>query len=133
MAPAETTPYEREHYCAYLVDQAKACLRESETSYGDTAREAKMPVVMPGGDPKIKWVIEQAWLRDSANRVKSDIMRMWRAEGFYKFALKADPTFVIRDTETDYLQELNKIALRRQHLYAELTERLRFQDFRLRQ
>ena len=64
--------------------------------------------------------------------LKSDIIRLWRAEGFYRMALKADPTLVVREQYEDYQQELNRIGLRRRNLYSELAERSRFQNFRLR-
>jgi len=127
---AEPTPYERESYSQYCIRMATEALCTSEVNYGDTARESLQPV-MPGGDAKLRGVVEQAWLRDTANRVKSDICRMWRAEGFYRMALRADPTLPLRYTTKDLNQELTKIGLRRQHLYAELAERSRFQDFHL--
>jgi hypothetical protein len=59
--------------------------------------------------------------------VKSDIIRLWRAEGFYRMAMKADPMLPLMYNGKDINQELNKISVRRQALFAEWTERARFQ------
>jgi hypothetical protein len=126
---AEPTPYEREAYGAYMIRMATETVCTSESNYGDTGREP-MPTIMPNGDANIRGVVEQVWLRDTADRVKSDVMRLWRAEGFFSMALKGDPGLAIRSPK-DLKQEINKIRLRRQTLYGELSERLRFQDFNI--
>ncbi len=128
LAQVEVTPYEREAYTNYCLRLAVECLGASEGNYADTARE-NLPAIMPGGDGKLRGTIEQVWIRDSLDRVRSDINRLWRAEGFYRLAMRADPALAIRYTGKDLTQELNKITLRRQHLYSEMAERARFKDF----
>ena len=126
----EPTSYEKEQYSGYFTRIAIETLGASETSYGDTPREQMPPVLGSGGDRtevNLDGTIKQVWLRDSADRAKSDIIRLWRAEGFYRLSLKADPSLMIRSTK-DLNQELIKIKIRRQNLYGELSERLRFKD-----
>ena len=127
----EPSGYERDAYTAYFTKMAAEALGSSETNYGDTAREG-MPTTIGGNDrteTNMDGTIKQVWLRDSADRAKSDIIRLWRAEGFYRLSLKADPGLMIRSTR-DLNQELIKIKIRRQNLYGELSERLRFKDFK---
>lgn len=129
MSYPDPTVYEREAFSSYCLKLGAEALCMSEGNYGDTARES-LPTVMPGGDGAIRRAVEQTWLRDSADRVKSDIFRLWRVEGFYRMALKSDPGLPLRYNAKDLSQELNKINIRRQSLYSELAERCRFQDFR---
>jgi hypothetical protein len=126
---AEPTLYEREAYAAYMLRMGTETLITSESNYGDTGRES-MPTIMPDGDKNLRGVVEQVWLRDTSDRVKSDITRLWRAEGFFRMALKGDPTLSFRSPK-DLNQELNKIGIRRRMLYGELSERLRFQNFNI--
>lgn len=127
----EPTPYERDAYSAYCQKLATESLSISDVNYGDTARETTLPFVQTATRTSFNMVevMEQVWLKDSADRVKSDILRLWRAEGFYRLALKADPALMIRSTK-DLTQELIKIDLRRQNLYGELSERIRSKDFK---
>jgi hypothetical protein len=128
---SEPTSYEKDAYSAYFTRMAQETLGSSESSYGDTSRE-NMPTAIGGNsrtETNMDETIKQVWLRDSADRAKSDIIRLWRAEGFYRLSLKADPSLMIRSPK-DLNQELIKIKVRRQNLYGELSERMRFKDYK---
>jgi hypothetical protein len=121
MAYAAPSAYEASAYAAQLVKLAESSLKESEGGYGGTYREAP-PVFAPRDHAKMRPMTEQAWLRDSINRIKSDIMRITRAQGYYYLATKADPELVLR-SNTFITQEITKIAVRRQNLQSEMLER----------
>ena len=127
----EPTSYEKEAYSGYFTRMAMETMGSSENSYGDTSRE-NMPTTIGGNsrtETNMDETIKQVWLRDSADRTKSDIIRLWRAEGFYRLSLKADPGLMIRSPK-DLNQEMIKIKIRRQNLYGELSERMRFKDYK---
>jgi hypothetical protein len=118
---AEPTPFERDTYTNMLLTRANECLYANETTYGDTSRDV-VPTYFARTEAKLRPMLEQVWLRDSANKCKSDIVRLTRAEGYMQAAIHADPTLVLRSTK-DYLQEINKIHIRRSDLYGEFSER----------
>ncbi len=130
----EPTPYERDAYTAYFMKQANECLSHSETSYGDTPREENIPAFF-GGETKdrteynLREVVEQLWIRDSADRVKSDFYRLTRAEGFFRLALKSDPANLVKSAQ-DLNQELIRLGIRRKSLEGAFAERMRFKDFK---
>jgi hypothetical protein len=121
LAVNEPSPYERDTYTSQLLGKAYDCLFANESSYGDTPREVPPPFY-PRGNANLRPMTEQIWVRDSIDKVKSDLMRMLRAEGFITSAMNADPLLVIRSTK-DYQQELTKIRGRVRHLWGELSER----------
>ncbi|HYG75655.1 MAG TPA: zinc finger-like domain-containing protein [Planctomycetota bacterium] len=117
----DPTTYEREIFSAQMVKLAEETTYRSEGSYGDTYRE-QPPTQIPRIEQKMRPMTEQIWLRDSANKVKSDIMRLTRAEAYYQLAMKADPLLVLRPGK--YLQqELTRLKVRKHNLHGELAER----------
>lgn len=118
---ADPTPYERDTYTNMLLTRANECLYANECTYGDTSRDV-VPTYFARTEAKLRPMLEQVWLRDSADKCKSDIVRLTRAEGYMQAAIHADPTLVLRSTK-DYLQEINKIHIRRSNLYGEFSER----------
>lgn len=118
----EPTPYERSAYADLFVNLGNQVARNSEASYGDTGRSAA-PTYETRYEARLKPMLQQVWLRDTANQVKSDIQRLWRAHQYYEWALKADPTLVFRSTEKDYPLEITKIDSRLHTLYGEFGER----------
>jgi hypothetical protein len=117
----QPTPYERDAYVTTLIKRGDKVLYNNEGSYADTTRETP-PNYEVREEAKLKPMLQQVWLRDSIGKVKSDILRLWRAEAYYNYAMKADPTYVLRN-ERDIEDEITKIGLRRFNLYAELHER----------
>jgi hypothetical protein len=118
---ADPTPFERDTYTNMLLTRANECLYANECTYGDTSRDV-VPTYFARTEAKLRPMLEQVWLRDSADKCKSDIVRLTRAEGFMQAAIHADPTLVLRSTK-DYLAEINKIHIRRSNLYGEFSER----------
>lgn len=118
----EPTPYERSDYADALLVLANKALKENETAYGGTYREDP-PNYKPRDEARLAPQLQQVWLRDSANKVKSDILRLWRAKQYYEWAMKADPALIFRSSETDYREEVVKIDYRLKNLYGELFNR----------
>ncbi|MBI3831379.1 MAG: hypothetical protein HY291_17810 [Planctomycetes bacterium] len=118
----EPTPFERGVFADHLTALANQLLQQKESSYGDTSRTPP-PVYDTRDEARLKPMLQQVWIRDSANQVKSDILRLWRAYQYYDWALKADPSIVFRSTEKDYPQEMTKIMGRLRLLYGEFSER----------
>lgn len=118
----EPTPYEKAAYADHLASLGDELLRDKESSYGDTGRTAA-PTYDTREEARMKPMLQQVWLRDTANQVKSDILRLWRAQQYYAWAIKADPTLVLRSTQKNYPQEQTKILARLRLLYGEFAER----------
>jgi hypothetical protein len=121
LAGGQPSAYERSTYSDYLVTLANSILQKNEGDYANTGRQAP-PSYAPREEAKMKPQIEQVWLRDSANQVKSDIQRLTRAEGYLMLALKVDPGLAVR-SPMDIHDELSKIGFRRAGLFSELSER----------
>ena len=119
---AKPSPYERERYADYLVALGDGCLITSESTFGDTQRDAPQELY-PRNGAMLKSMLQQVWLRDSIGKVKSDVMRLLRAKTYYEEAMKADPGLSLRNYTKDYDQLNLKIVLRATHLLGELNER----------
>ena len=114
------TIYEREAYANEFLRLAAEAVASGEANFGDTSREAPKEhgLTINASNP----LLDQVYLADSAYRVKSDLMRMWRVEGYYMLALKADPMVILR-ADRNIQVEITKIRLRRINLYGELSQR----------
>ncbi|MCZ7645560.1 MAG: hypothetical protein M5U26_09790 [Planctomycetota bacterium] len=115
------TPREALVYADALLKLADEVLALDETDYAKTGSD-EAPAYRERDTRRMNSPLPQAWIRDSANRVKSNIMRMWRAEKYVREAMRVDPLVEIRH-KRDLIEELTRISYRRLHLIGELTER----------